>query len=97
MYYAIYLPASECPPSDGGPFETTKEAEEHVASYLCHTCSADYARGYDEEQKWPVSSPMDTMCGAEWLIVDEEKLPDDEATLGELFEAAGMERVYEKS
>jgi hypothetical protein len=77
-FSAYYLPASEeRDPSKTG-FLSFAEAVNYVASRLCKICKEDFNRGYEEDPFWdngkyPINSPLDTSCGAEWDIVEEKE------------------------
>jgi hypothetical protein len=68
-----------------GPFLSEEETEAAMLKHLCASCKADLERGYvqvnwqssgedteDLDDFFPIKSPFDTQCGAEWETVTEE-------------------------
>ena len=105
MYSAIYLPASkEYDPSADG-FETRTQAERYVFNYMCKNCRNDRARALKNTRKG-IEDPQDIessewgdlhpACYYEWLIIETEKLKDCK-DLGDMFDAAGFERVKKEN
>ena len=89
-YSALYLPYMEDNSKDPSQFgfATEEEAEIYIVSRLCKACKK-------ELRKHSSMSSLGTSCGAEWLIVNEDLLPDDrDATLDDVFTAAGMRAIY---
>ena len=81
-YNAILLSASEdYDPSKYG-FDSVNDALAHIKENLCKGCREDLERGYIEcaecgnpanKDIMEIESPLDTMCGAEWCIEDEDE------------------------
>ena len=79
-YVAVSLPFDLSHFTQGG-FPSRDAAIEYIKSCLCQKCLEALEKGYEEwgvpedtevYEKSPVESPLDTSCGAEWLVLKEE-------------------------
>tara|TARA_Y100000034_G_C6674161_1_gene296125 strand:+ start:187 stop:510 length:324 start_codon:yes stop_codon:yes gene_type:complete len=101
-FTAVYLPSrsdGECIDEMG--FTTEEEALEYIKSWLCNWCLRDLSQGYADyggkgkEDMLDIRCPLDTSCGAEWLIMTDEDYEKAETTK-DLFVAGGLKRIYKK-
>lgn len=88
---AVYLPAK----SDGSDptkmgFASEKEAWDYIGERLCKLCKADLASDDDDYEE-----PVDTPCGAEWVVITDEDFCEAE-DFPDLLEAAGYKRIWTK-
>jgi len=73
-YFAIYMPESENKISKGW-FQSLEQVEDYISEFVCKECLADVERRwYLDKEKVPVESIIDTYCGAEWMVLQEEEL-----------------------
>jgi hypothetical protein len=79
-YEAIYLPAcSEGKNPSKGGFKTEEEAIEYVKKHLCSYCKDDLENGYIilnygyKKEKMYITDALETSCGAEWIVDEEDK------------------------
>ena len=99
-FTAVYMPDYERTQSG---FESEAAAEEYVGEFLCKVCQEDVERGYEEVEfeegeidRRDILGPMDTSCGAEWIIIPDEAwetFVQEDKNLAFLFKAAGMKSV----
>jgi len=96
-YSAVYVPNMYSDRCCSG-FATEELAEEYIKDFLCSLCRKDLERGCEPEipgcsDKWEIRSPLDTACGAEWIIISDEEYKeaiDDDKDIGWVFRAAGF-------
>ena len=70
-YKALCLPSDR---DDTCSFDSEEEALEFIKTRLCPSCLEELKRGFmifDDGEKEEISSPFDTLCGAEWMVVVE--------------------------
>lgn len=82
-------------------FSSKREAESYIVSFICEECNKDLQQGYQiisyeddsgEEvtEQYEINSPINTDCGAEWLIMTDEEYNSSES-IEDLFIAGGLE------
>jgi len=101
MITAVYGPEVEGERSKSG-FESPEAAREYIKGFLCEGCLKDLEQGYNEidvpgegKDRSPVTSVMDTHCGAEWFIVTDVDFEEvvETGDFSVLLKAAGYKKL----
>lgn len=94
MYSAVYLPSCEVDPSCSG-FASTAEANQWIIDHMCDRCKEEYHRSTMWNNDFDINSSTPP-CLVEWIIIETVKLSQCE-NLGDMFDAAGFQRVETQS
>jgi len=101
MITAAYGPQVDGDRSKSG-FESEEAAHEYIKGFLCEGCLKDLEQEYNEidipgegKERLPVTSVLDTHCGAEWFILNDNDFEEviETGDFNLLLKSAGYKKL----